>query len=91
MLHGFHGQSLVQTLQSVLNSTSLCLVASLTLKQGGAFAFCLMPMYEEAVLGPASVILALVLSFIWYSGACRGIAKDWGVADAVHVGYLPWV
>ena len=40
---------------SVLDVIPSCVMPSLRAKQGGGFAFCLMPMHEEAALGPGPV------------------------------------
>ena len=42
---------------------------SLSAKQGGGFAFCLMPVHEEAVLGPGPIFLASV-ALVLMHGAC---------------------
>lgn len=41
-----------ETAVSVLKAIPLCVVASLRAEHGGSFAFCLMPLHEDAVLGP---------------------------------------
>ena len=51
----------------------LCVMASLSAEQGGGFALCLMPMHEEAGLGPDPVFpasLGLVPS--WSGSATPG-------------------
>ena len=57
VFHSFQGQSLLLRCYkvSVLDAIPSCVMASLCAKQGGGFAFCLMPMHEEAILGPDPV------------------------------------
>ena len=43
---------------SVFDAIPPCIMASLSAKQGGGFALCLMPMHEEDVLGPGPVFPA---------------------------------
>ena len=45
---------------SVLDAIPTCIMALLSAKQGGGFAFCLMPLHEEAVLRPSPVFPASV-------------------------------
>ena len=75
MLHGAPGQSFLFRCYkvSILDAMPLCVMASLSAEQGGGFALCLMPMHEEAGLGPDPVFpasLGLVPS--WSGSATPG-------------------
>ena len=66
VFHSFQGQSLLLRCYkvSVLDAIPSCVMASLCAKQGGGFAFCLIPMHEEAIPGlepvfPVSVLFPL--------------------------------
>ena len=60
--HGFHGQNFLLRCcrVSVLDAIPSCVRTSLSTRQGGGFAFCLMSVSEEAILGPGPVFPASV-------------------------------
>lgn len=64
MLCGFRGQIFLFRYYgvSVLDAIPSCVMALLSTKQGGSFAFHLMPVHEETVFGPGPVFSASVLT-----------------------------
>ena len=79
MLHGFHGQSLLFRCYrgSVLDAIPPCVMASGNLKRGGGFAFCLIFMHEEAVLGPSPVCPASLYARLWAWPLPPGLGVKW--------------
>ncbi|CAN0490747.1 unnamed protein product [Rangifer tarandus platyrhynchus] len=90
MLHGFHGQSFLFRCckGSALDAIPPCVMASGNVKQGGGFAFCLIFMHEEAVLGPNPVFPASLYARLWAWPLPPGLGVKWQ-ALVRAVNFLP--